>query len=179
MEDRTNRVRKTSSTDNNHLPQRITAIIFIIIEVILAFRLVLKLLGANAESAFVRFIYGVSQVFVAPFQGIFSEASTEGLETTSVFEPGTLIAMIVVAIIAWIVMKLIRNNNSHRTEREVVTEDDQGKRNRRNEDVLFEDNNEVRRNRTNNDVIVDDDQVVRNRTNNDVRVDDDNQVNKY
>ena len=71
MEDRTNRIRKTSSTDSNHLPQRITAIIFIIIEVILGFRLVLKLLGANAENIFVKFIYGVSQVFVGVFQGIF------------------------------------------------------------------------------------------------------------
>ncbi|KAF0092620.1 MAG: hypothetical protein FD141_804 [Fusobacteria bacterium] len=124
MEDRTNRVRKTSSTDNNHLPQRITAIIFIIIEVILAFRLVLKLLGANAESAFVKFIYGVSQVFVGVFQGIFSDASTEGLETTAVFEPGTVIAMIVVAIIAWIVMKLIATNKRSKVEKEEVIEEE-------------------------------------------------------
>lgn len=153
MEDRTNRVRKTSSTDNNHLPQRITAIIFIIIETILAFRLVLKLLGANAENVFVKFIYGVSQVFVGVFQGIFSDASTEGLETTAVFEPGTVIAMIVIAIIAWIVMTLIRNNNRHRTEKEVVIEEDQV--NRRNDDVIVED-----------------------RTNRDIRVEDDNQVNR-
>jgi len=122
MEDRTNRVRKTSSTDNNHLPQRITAIIFIIIEIILAFRLVLKLLGANAENAFVKFIYSVSQVFVGVFQGIFADASTEGLETTAVFEPGTVIAMIVVAIIAWIVMKLIATNKRSKVEKEEVVE---------------------------------------------------------
>lgn len=124
MEDRTNKVRRTSSTNDNHLPQRITAIIFIIIEVILAFRLVLKLLGANAENIFVKFIYGVSQVFVGVFQGIFSDASTEGLETTAVFEPGTVIAMIVIAIIAWIVMKLIETNKRSKVEKEEVVEEE-------------------------------------------------------
>lgn len=124
MEDRTNKVRRTSSTNDNHLPQRITAIIFIIIEVILAFRLVLKLLGANAENIFVKFIYGVSQVFVGVFQGIFTDASTEGLETTAVFEPGTVIAMIVIAIIAWIVMKLIETNKRSKVEKEEVVEEE-------------------------------------------------------
>lgn len=124
MEDRTNRVRRTSSTDNNHLPQRITAIIFIIIEIILAFRLVLKLLGANAENIFVKFIYGVSQVFVGVFQGIFGNASTKGLETTAVFEPGTVIAMIVIAIIAWIVMKLIETNKKSKVEKEEIVEEE-------------------------------------------------------
>ncbi len=124
MEDRTNRVRRTSSTDDNHLPQRITAIIFIIIEIILAFRLVLKLLGANAENIFVKFIYGVSQVFVGVFQGIFSDASTEGIETTAIFEPGTVIAMIVIAIIAWIVMKLIETNKRSKVEKEEVVEEE-------------------------------------------------------
>ncbi len=122
MEDRTNRVRKTSTTDNNNLPQRITAIIFIIIEVILAFRLVLKLLGANAENVFVKFIYNLSQVFVGVFQGIFSDASTEGLETTAIFEPGTVIAMVVIAIIAWIIMKLIATNKRSKVEKEEVVE---------------------------------------------------------
>lgn len=124
MEDRTNKVRRTSSTNDNHLPQRITAIIFIIIEVILAFRLVLKLLGANAENIFVKFIYGVSQVFVGVFQGIFTDASTEGLETTAVFEPGTVIAMIVIAIIAWIVMKQIETNKRSKVEKEEVVEEE-------------------------------------------------------
>ena len=43
-----------------------------------------------------------------PFEGIFRKGFTEGLETTSVVEPATLIAIIVYAIIAVGIVKLIR-----------------------------------------------------------------------
>ena len=38
-----------------------------VLEVLLAFRLVFKLLGANPQSPFVSIIYSVSQAFLAPF----------------------------------------------------------------------------------------------------------------
>lgn len=72
-----------------------------ILEVILGFRLILRILGANPASGFVSFIYSISSIFLAPFYGIFRSFVTEGIETKSVFEPATLIAMIVYAIIAY------------------------------------------------------------------------------
>jgi hypothetical protein len=84
------------------------------LEVLLAFRLVFKLLGANPGSGFVSFIYSVSQVFLAPFTAIFRSASTQGIETKAVLEPSTIIGMIVYALIAWGIVKLIiimRGNN--------------------------------------------------------------------
>lgn len=78
-----------------------------VFEVLFAFRLIFKLLGANPGSAFVSFIYTVSGVFIAPFNGIFRSAVTEGIETKSVLEPTTIIAMIVYAIIAYGVARLI------------------------------------------------------------------------
>ena len=78
-----------------------------VIEVILAFRLVFKLLGANPNSPFVEFIYMLSGFFHAPFSGIFSRATTRGAETTAVFEPSTVIAMIVYAVLAWGLVKLL------------------------------------------------------------------------
>lgn len=87
-----------------------------VIEVLFAFRLVFKLLGANPQSPFVSLIYSVSQVFLAPFSGIFPSAVTKGLETQSVLEPATIIAMIVYAVLAWGVIKLIEiNRNPHDT----------------------------------------------------------------
>jgi heme/copper-type cytochrome/quinol oxidase subunit 4 len=124
MEEKTKKIRKVSSRENENLLERIIGIFFIIIEIILGFRLVLKLLGANAANGFVSFIYNVSQVFVGVFQGIFSDASTEGLETTAVFEPGTLIAMVVVAIIAWIVLTLIATNKRSKVEKEEIIEEE-------------------------------------------------------
>jgi len=78
-----------------------------ILEVLLAFRLVLKLLGANTASPFVAFVYSVSQVFIVPFIGVFRAPAAPGIETQSVLEPSTLIAMIVYALIAMGIIKLI------------------------------------------------------------------------
>lgn len=78
------------------------------LEILLAFRLVLKLMGASPKSAFVGFIYGLSGIFIAPFEGIFRRGFAQGVETTSVLEPSTLVAIIVYAVLAWGIVKLIR-----------------------------------------------------------------------
>src|SRR5665647_1051465 len=78
-----------------------------VLEVLLAFRLVFKLLGPEYGSTFVSFIYSITNIFVAPFAGIFKTATTQGIATTSRLEPMTIIAMIVYALIAWGIVKLI------------------------------------------------------------------------
>src|SRR5665213_3635113 len=78
-----------------------------VLEILLAFRLVFKLLGANSVSGFVSFIYSLSSPFVTPFSGIFSTATTSGVNATAILEPATIIAMIVYAIVGWGIAKLI------------------------------------------------------------------------
>jgi len=78
-----------------------------VIEVLLAARFVFKLLGAASGSDFVSLIYGVTNVLVSPFLGIFSSATTTGVETSAVFEPATVIAMIVYGVIAWGITRLL------------------------------------------------------------------------
>lgn len=78
-----------------------------ILETLLAFRFILKLLGANPNSGFAAFIYNLSQAFVAPFSGIFRSVVSPGIETPSVFEPATLVAMIVYALIAYAIARII------------------------------------------------------------------------
>lgn len=78
------------------------------LEILLAFRLVLKLMGASPSSGFVGFIYGLSGFFILPFEQIFHRGVTQGIETTSVIEPSTIVAIIVYAILAWGIVKLIR-----------------------------------------------------------------------
>jgi hypothetical protein len=78
------------------------------LEILLAFRLVLKLTGASIASGFVGLIYGLSGIFILPFEGIFRRGYTQGIETTSVLEPSTLVALIVYAVLAWGLVKLIR-----------------------------------------------------------------------
>lgn len=74
-----------------------------IIEVLLLFRFILKLLGANPGAGFSSFIYGVTYIFSAPFLTVFRVTSIEG----SIFEWTTLLAMIVYWIIAWGIVRLL------------------------------------------------------------------------
>lgn len=73
-----------------------------IIEVLLAFRFVLKLFGANPAAGFTSFIYGITQLFAAPFLNVFRVARVQG----SVFEWTTLLAMAVYGLVAWAIIKL-------------------------------------------------------------------------
>ena len=82
--------------------------IFGALEILLAFRLVLKLMGASQASGFVRLIYSLTGIFILPFEGIFRRGYTQGVETTSVLEPSTLVAMIVYAVLAWGIVKLVK-----------------------------------------------------------------------
>lgn len=95
------------NNQGNLKARKIVYYILGVLEVLFAFRLVFKLLGANPQSPFVSFIYSVSQAFLAPFSGIFRSAVTKGIETQSVLEPTTIIAMIVYAVVAWGIAKLI------------------------------------------------------------------------
>jgi len=76
-----------------------------VLEVILAMRFVFRLLGASQGNSFILFLYNLSHVFVAPFNGIFHDQT---LGTGNVFELSTLIAMLVSALIAWGLVALSR-----------------------------------------------------------------------
>lgn len=78
------------------------------LEILLAFRLILKLTGASMASGFVKMIYGLTGIFTWPFEGIFRRAFAQGVETTSVLEPATIVALFVYAIMAWGIVKLVR-----------------------------------------------------------------------
>ena len=76
------------------------------LEILLAFRLILKLLGAGTNSGFVSIIYSITGLFILPFEGIFRRAYSQGVETSSVLEPSTIVAMIVYAVFVWGIINL-------------------------------------------------------------------------
>jgi len=90
-----------------HIIQQIVYYIAGAIEILIVFRLVFKMTGANPSSGFVAFIYSFSSFFIFPFQAIFGNTVAPGAETTAVFEPATLIAIAVYAVLAWGIAKLI------------------------------------------------------------------------
>ena len=74
-----------------------------LVEILLAFRLVFKLLGANAGAGFTSFVYTVTGPLAAPFLSVFRVSKVQG----SVFEWTTILAMFVYWIVAWGVIKLL------------------------------------------------------------------------
>jgi hypothetical protein len=89
-----------------------------VIEIILAFRVMLKLLGASTVSGFTTFIYAMSSPFALPFAGILGITGVSDM----VLEWSTLIAMVVYAIIAYGVValfQLIKPTNQEEVEQTV------------------------------------------------------------
>ncbi len=74
-----------------------------ILEILLAFRFILKLLGANAAAGFTSFIYGATYIFTAPFLSVFRMTQVSG----SIFEWTTLLAMLVYWLIAFGIIRLL------------------------------------------------------------------------
>ena len=74
-----------------------------VLEALLALRVFLKLIGANAASPFAHLLYGVTGVFLVPFMGLTATPASNGL----VLEISTVIAMIVYALLAWVVERLV------------------------------------------------------------------------
>ena len=67
-----------------------------IIIALIALRFVFLLLGANRGSGFVDFLYDLTSVFVAPFNGIFGETQFG----VSYFETSSLVAIVIYGLIA-------------------------------------------------------------------------------
>lgn len=78
-----------------------------VLEVLLGLRFLFMLLGANPRSGFTSFLYAITGIFIAPFSGIFNPITTTGLAARSVFDPATLIAMAIYALIGWGIVKLL------------------------------------------------------------------------
>ena len=122
------RTETRTAKPGNQIAQRIAGVVFGATEVILALRLVFKLLGANPKNGFVHGLYSGTQFFVGIFEGIFPAVTAAGVEVKAVFETATLLAIVVVALVAWLVLALLTPRTGTLTEKTEYTEhDDQGK----------------------------------------------------
>jgi len=114
-------VTKQTSTQNtkveSNTAKTVVGIVFGAIEVLLAFRLVFKLFGASTGNAFVHGIYTFTHFFTAVFEGIFARANTTVGNAVA-----TLVAMAVVALIAYVVLKLIKPKSGITVEHAEHTE---------------------------------------------------------
>jgi len=82
-----------------------------LIDVLVGLRFLLKLFGASTESPFVALLYVITGVLVAPFRGIFP-VSGQG---AFVFEPASLVALVIYPLIALGGVSVIRIMARRRT----------------------------------------------------------------
>jgi len=78
--------------------RRVLTLLFTILTVLLAIRVILFLLVANQQNQIVDFVYGVTEPFVAPFRGIFAFDNVQ---------PGGGIVFDIAAVVAFIGWLLI------------------------------------------------------------------------
>jgi hypothetical protein len=124
-----NRLTETrTAKQGGYIARRIAGVAFGAIEIILTLRLIFKLLGANPKNGFVRVLYSCTQFFVGIFEGIFPAVTAAGVEVKAVFETATLLAIVVVALVAWLVLRLMAPRAGTLTEKtEYTAHGDQGK----------------------------------------------------
>lgn len=87
-----------------------------IVEMLLGLRFVLKLIAANPDSGFTTFVYGTTNMLVAPFNALLG-TPTFG---NSSIEVTTLIAMVVYALLFWVLVRVIQIIAGQTTARTVT-----------------------------------------------------------
>ena len=83
--------------------ENLVYIVFGVVEGLILIRFILLLLAANPNAGFSNLIYNITAPLVAPFQGVFPTPVSHN----SVLEVASLLAIIVYALIAWAVIRLI------------------------------------------------------------------------
>lgn len=74
-----------------------------LLEVGLALRFVFKLIGVNPGNLFAAFLYGITDLFVAPFATLTGAPAAGGM----VLEISTIIAMIVYLLLGWALERIV------------------------------------------------------------------------
>jgi hypothetical protein len=98
----TDRPAERDTVPGSVLAKRVVYYIGGVLLALLALRFIFELFGASENSGFVTFIYGLTDIFVSPFYGIFGEP-TRG---NSRLETSTLVAMAVYGLITVALGKL-------------------------------------------------------------------------
>lgn len=78
-------------------------LLFGILEVLIALRIGLKLIGANSGSPIVALIYGFTYLFLFPFEGLVASPTAGSM----VLELSSMFAMLIYGLIAWAVERTI------------------------------------------------------------------------
>ncbi len=92
-------------------------LVFGLVEGLIALRVLLKLIGANPASPFAALIYSITDFFLWPFFGLTATPQFNNL----VLEIPSIIAMLVYALLAWVLVKVLWVLLYHQPSRSVTT----------------------------------------------------------
>jgi YGGT family. len=82
---------------------RVITLLVTVLEILLLIRFGMKLLSANAGQPLVAALYGITEPLVRPFQGIWPQT-----DTPVVFDLPALLAIVFLALVAALVVALVR-----------------------------------------------------------------------
>lgn len=94
-------------------------VVFSLIELLIAVRIILRLFGANSAAGFVRWIYATTDPLIQPFVGMFPSPVLEG---GFVIEFSAVFALIVYAFIGYLLTEII-SELTYQARRRVVYTD--------------------------------------------------------
>jgi hypothetical protein len=75
----------------------------VLLEALIALRIGLKLIGANPSNPFAAFTFGLSDIFLFPFEGLIGTPASGGFA----LELSSFVAMVVYALLAWAFERVI------------------------------------------------------------------------
>lgn len=97
---------ETDVAEHRYTLAKITHFIWFItgiLEAVIGIRVLLKLIAANPNAGFAQFIYSMTAPFLVPFFGLTATPSANG----AVLEIPSLVAMLVYALLAWGIIRLL------------------------------------------------------------------------
>jgi uncharacterized protein YggT (Ycf19 family) len=92
-------------------------IIFDVIAILLAVRILLRFFGANSSNMLVAWLYDTTGQLTAPFAGIFPNAHVSGFFVVDI---AAIIALIVYSFIGYVLLNFVSDMRYKASEREVV-----------------------------------------------------------
>ena len=84
---------------------RLVYYLFALAEILMALRVLLKLIAANQESGFTRFIYAVTGPLTAPFRNIVASPTARNGST---LEISSLLGIVVYLLACWLAVRLVQ-----------------------------------------------------------------------
>jgi hypothetical protein len=87
--------------------RRVVGLLFGVVVTLIAIRFILLMLGANSGNGLVDGIYNFTEIFVAPFRGVFSINQVSPIGT-SVIDFAALVAIVGWSLIALLVIAILR-----------------------------------------------------------------------